>query len=696
MTFTRPRHAFLLLAVLFAGGCVPDAGRPDFRTRAFLEIAEAEDRRRVAGSDLELLLVGASSNDARLRAAAVRALGRLENPGLAGHIVPVLADPDAEARAEAANGLAQAVHRGSGALALDPLLERAEVEDTPGVLGVIARSLGRLTLPEADRARVRRALVSLSRDPDDPAADAPRPQLIGVALGMESFVRGAGRGPVGAGLISRARELTRHGIATRPQTLTMVRIRELALMTLAAAEEISVFEIEVALRDPGEEVRRVAAAALGQVPAGPRAELIRRSLRDPSPQVRLEAVHVLDRDTPTEVDCTRLLAAATRDETVRVRLAALDALDRPCPQAGRQLTVLRETAASLGPDGPWHPAAHALAALATLAPARAAALLPRFTTHESPFVRSWATRAAARLEDRAALRELTADPSPNVRTEALSALAGLEGRAADGLLIAALRNADDPRLILTTARLLQGTPLGPDAADAALSTLDRLSEMGHQTLRDPRVALLELAGTVGDSALVGRVEPYLRDADPRVAETASTVLTRWTDKRWIDAPRPAARLPLPGPADVQRMTEATVVLEMEGGGRVEIALRPWLAPTNAFRFMSMAQAGTLRGLTFHRVVPNFVVQGGSPGANEYAGHGSFTRDEVGLAVHWRGTVGVSTRGRDTGDGQIFVNLVDNVRLDHDYTIFGEVTAGMDVVDSILEGNVIRRAEVRIP
>lgn len=108
----------------------------------------------------------------------------------------------------------------------------------------------------------------------------------------------------------------------------------------------------------------------------------------------------------------------------------------------------------------------------------------------------------------------------------------------------------------------------------------------------------------------------------------------------------------------------------------------------------MAREGTLDGLTFHRVVPNFVIQGGSPRANEYAGHGAYTRDEVGLRPQWRGTVGVSTRGRDTGDGQIYVNLADNVRLDHDYTLLGEVVSGMDVVDAVLEGDVIARVEVR--
>jgi cyclophilin family peptidyl-prolyl cis-trans isomerase len=69
------------------------------------------------------------------------------------------------------------------------------------------------------------------------------------------------------------------------------------------------------------------------------------------------------------------------------------------------------------------------------------------------------------------------------------------------------------------------------------------------------------------------------------------------------------------------------------------------------------------------------------------------RDELGLRSHLRGTIGLSTRGRNTGDAQMFVNLIDNPRLDHEYTVFGEITSGMDVVDGILEGDVIERIEV---
>ncbi len=130
------------------------------------------------------------------------------------------------------------------------------------------------------------------------------------------------------------------------------------------------------------------------------------------------------------------------------------------------------------------------------------------------------------------------------------------------------------------------------------------------------------------------------------------------------------------------------VVSMRGGGEFTLRLTPFEAPSNAARFVRLARDGYFNGLTFHRVVPNFVIQGGSPGANEFAGDGPFTRDEITDRSHLRGTVGISTRGRDTGDAQIFVNLIDNVRLDFGYTIIGEVIDGMSVVDEVLEGAMI--------
>ena len=110
-------------------------------------------------------------------------------------------------------------------------------------------------------------------------------------------------------------------------------------------------------------------------------------------------------------------------------------------------------------------------------------------------------------------------------------------------------------------------------------------------------------------------------------------------------------------------------------------------------FARLAERGYYNGLTFHRVAPNFVIQGGSPGANEYVGAPDHMRDEVGLWPHVRGAVGISTRGRDTGDAQIFVDLVDSPMLDHRFTVFAQVLTGMDVVDQILEGDVIESVRI---
>ena len=93
-------------------------------------------------------------------------------------------------------------------------------------------------------------------------------------------------------------------------------------------------------------------------------------------------------------------------------------------------------------------------------------------------------------------------------------------------------------------------------------------------------------------------------------------------------------------------------------------------------------------------MPNFVIQGGSPGANEYAGASRYMRDEVSTVPHLQGYVGISTRGRDTGDAQIFINLVDSPRLDHEYTVFAKVVRGFDVVQRVLEGAMIVTVTVK--
>jgi cyclophilin family peptidyl-prolyl cis-trans isomerase len=158
-------------------------------------------------------------------------------------------------------------------------------------------------------------------------------------------------------------------------------------------------------------------------------------------------------------------------------------------------------------------------------------------------------------------------------------------------------------------------------------------------------------------------------------------------------------LPITLPADavalaLGRETRLRVTLaDSSGGGSFTVRLRGDVAPLMAARILALARDGYYDGLTWHRVEPDFVIQGGGRGANEYMGHPRYMRDELGTVPHLRGTVGMSTRGHDTGDGEWFVNLRDNVRLNGDYTVWAEVVDGLDVVDGVLEGDVIAHIEV---
>jgi cyclophilin family peptidyl-prolyl cis-trans isomerase len=243
---------------------------------------------------------------------------------------------------------------------------------------------------------------------------------------------------------------------------------------------------------------------------------------------------------------------------------------------------------------------------------------------------------------------------------------------------------------------LQGAPADRRQADAdaLLAALGRVTREATDTSRDPRVAILQRLGEVLTAETASRLAPWLADVDPRVRTAAASATRALTG---VDAPPPARvqhRYPLqPSIADLARLPSMATI-RMAGGARIELELLGDEAPMTVARFAALVRAGYYNGLTVHRIAPNFVVQGGSPGANEYAGAPRYWRDEVGLESNVRGTVGLSTRGRDTGDGQFYVNLVDSPRLDHTYTIFARVRTGMDVVDRWLEGAAIESVVVR--
>ncbi|MEP6782089.1 MAG: peptidylprolyl isomerase, partial [Acidobacteriota bacterium] len=257
------------------------------------------------------------------------------------------------------------------------------------------------------------------------------------------------------------------------------------------------------------------------------------------------------------------------------------------------------------------------------------------------------------------------------------------------LAIASL-SRPDYQLIITATKALEDKSAAGKATPPLLTALGRVTAEHKDTSRDPRMAILTRLQSYGDASQAVNIEGYTRDFDAAIAQKAAEILSAWTGR-----PRTAEPQPLTPPGvtidAVNGLRGKSLRFHIAGLGAFDIALDVDSAPLTAIRIARRAGEGYYDGLTFHRIVPNFVIQGGSPGANEYTGDNFFMRDEPGL--HVRGTVGVSTRGRDTGDAQIFVNLIDSPRLDHIYTVFGTVVSGMDVVDGVLEGDVIERVEL---
>jgi cyclophilin family peptidyl-prolyl cis-trans isomerase/HEAT repeat protein len=128
-------------------------------------------------------------------------------------------------------------------------------------------------------------------------------------------------------------------------------------------------------------------------------------------------------------------------------------------------------------------------------------------------------------------------------------------------------------------------------------------------------------------------------------------------------------------------------------GRIRIELLPQDAPITVDSFITLARKGFFNGLTFHRVVPNFVIQGGDPRGDGEGGPGYQIRCEINARPYVRGAVGMALSGKDTGGSQFFITHSPQPHLDGGYTVFGQVVGGLAVVDRIARGDVIRRVEI---
>ena len=406
-----------------------------------LAVLLADDRRGAAPRDLAVLRSGAHSGDVVTVRAAVRALGRLERPALIPDIAPALRHALPEIRAEAANAIGQAAQgwkrdRPASPAALDAavaaLTNRLKVEAEPDVRAVIAESLGRIPFTLVAQAEAaERTLVDLAAHATSLA------DRLGVAKGLEAFVRiNRALRPPGAEAISLLQRLVPQAPGERA---TGARVRRLALEALISAATINDDVLRAATLDPDAQVRRIAMrAAVTRPPSAVGMAAVDAGLDDASALVRVEALRAVRLSAdPSNAGASHhacaAAASAVRDHEASVALTALDQLSA-CGSAPEAVAILVRTVDDLSEASAargWHRAAHAIVALATAAPDRAAPALQQFTESRIWQLRMYAASAATALRQRAPLEILAGDDDDNVREAAVEGLRTVAGHDAD-------------------------------------------------------------------------------------------------------------------------------------------------------------------------------------------------------------------------------------------------------------------------
>jgi len=131
----------------------------------------------------------------------------------------------------------------------------------------------------------------------------------------------------------------------------------------------------------------------------------------------------------------------------------------------------------------------------------------------------------------------------------------------------------------------------------------------------------------------------------------------------------------------------TGVITLEKGGEIRLEFYAEDAPKTVENFVTLAKKGFYNGLNFHRVVPDFVVQGGCPKGNGTGGPGYQIKAEFNKQKHLRGTLAMArSQDPDSAGSQFYICYGSTPHLDGQYTVFGRVVSGMEHVDRIKQGD----------
>lgn len=628
----------------------PDAGTLESRAMLLL----MADRRLYDSTALELMLSG----PVEVRRQLAVTLGQIGDVRGRSLLQGLLVDIDDEVRSAAAFALGEL-----GAPEARRALIVAAVDDDPAVGRLAVEALGKIGAPLAE---VRRALGALEAD--------------------EAWARLAPS-------LFRFREPATVDAAVEGLTRTELAVRAGSAYALGREPRPDGAEaLRGLLTDDDPFVRAWAARGLGEVGGlGDLARLL-PLLDDAELSPRVQAMRAGARllarfEALPPLDWGDRLAAAVDDAQPGAAATAIEAAGRflPHPELEARLRKALD-------DGEPRQRELALLALATGGVDDAAGLVTAAASAGERLMRARAAEAAARLGDLDTLLALQLDPEAMVRVAALEGLARGAGGALGDLVRRSLRDSD-PTVRATALDLLAGEPVLAAAELAPVIDAERGERMNDARLAGIRA--LVSRGRAEESERAAVVEALLRlleDEDPLARREAAAGLAGLGEAR----PGIGAAAPLHGLGYYRQVllqtTAARRVRVVTERGPVEIELTCPQTPLTCLSFLQLAGQRYFDGLTFHRVVPDFVVQGGDPRGDGWGGPGYTLRDEVHPLRFERGVLGMALSGPDTGGSQFFLTLSPQPHLDGGFTAFGRVVSGLDRLDQIRQGD--RILEVR--
>lgn len=554
-----------------------------------------------------------------------------------------------------------------------------------------ARTLLEIAVADADRATGRRAVEALAR------LETPLVRVVEAALPLAPEERWARLCPE---LFRFAPEdvlvLAGEALAAAPLEARFWAIYALARKPLPGGREL----LRLGLLLDDRAARAWAARGLGVVGEGSDLSRLRSLLdeKEAGPVVqalRAAARLIADGRGAAPPDWVEPLLALMEDERVGVRLTAIET-------AGHWLLEPRlgDRLVRLGRDGSGRERELALLALATGGDPRAAELVGRAAGSAEFALRAVAATAAARIGLDDVLTRLETDRSAAVRMAVLATrLERADARAVTearrGLIDA------DPAVRATALEWLTENPVAPleEIALGVVGDGDGAGDAGRWPveLRLDGIAALAAraaAEPLERGTIVAALERLATDEEYLVRRAAADALAELGRPRPVPEPV-ATQLDLDQYRDLVRRAGGRPRVDLETAhGTVGLELHCEAAPMTCHGFLQLVRQGFYDGLVFHRVVPDFVVQAGDPRGDGWGGPGFTLRDELNLIRYDRGVLGMARSAPDTAGSQFFITLSPQHHLDGDYTAFGRVIDGYEVLDGIAQGDRIERLSER--